>query len=201
MRETINKWVSSPQVEIQTIARRMIAKFEKYWTVLDPRYKMLRVEFHFRKLYGFDTSCQLNKVTGLLNELFKEYESKVLTGSTLVEQVEDSSSCDHSIKVLADNEEYEEFKSQAISRMNKSELETYLSEQVEDNLSNFNILSWWKVNKRKYPILVKIARDMLAIPVSTVASESAFSTGGRFLSLHRKRLHPDTLEALMCAQN
>ncbi|KAL5792455.1 hypothetical protein ACOSP7_001049 [Xanthoceras sorbifolium] len=186
MRETINKWVSSPQIEIQTMERRMIAKFEKYWTVLDPRYKMLRVEFHFRKLYSFVTS---------------QYESKVLTGSTLIEQVEDSSLCDHSIKVLAGNEEYEEFKSQAISRMNKLELETYLGEQVEDNLSNFNILSWWKVNKGKYPILVKIAKDMLAIPVSTVASESAFSTGGRFLSPHRKRLHPDTLEALMCAQN
>ncbi|KAL5798301.1 hypothetical protein ACOSQ2_003121 [Xanthoceras sorbifolium] len=208
MRETINKWVSSPQVEIQTMARRMIAKFEKYWSdipgvmavaaVLDPRYKMLRVEFHFRKLYGFDTSRQLDKVTGLLNELFKEYESKVLTGSTLVEQVEDSSSCYHSIKVLAGDEK---FKSQAISRMNKSELETYLGEQVEDNLPNFNILSWWKVNKGKYPILAKIAKDMLAIPVSMVASESAFSTGGRFLSPHRRRLHPDTLEALMCAQN
>ncbi|KAL5856955.1 hypothetical protein ACOSQ3_004413 [Xanthoceras sorbifolium] len=158
MRETINKWVNSPQVEIQTMAKRMIAKFEKYWSdipcvmamaaVLDPRYKMLRVEIHFGKLYGFDTSHQLDK-------------SKVLTGSTLVEQVEDSSSCDHPIKVLTGDEEYEEFKSQAISRMNKSELETYLGEQVEDNLPNFNILSWWKVNKGKYPILAKISKDML----------------------------------------
>ncbi|KAL5739859.1 hypothetical protein ACOSP7_028753 [Xanthoceras sorbifolium] len=32
MRETINKWVSSPQVEIQTMATRMIVKFEKYWS-------------------------------------------------------------------------------------------------------------------------------------------------------------------------
>ncbi|KAF6148484.1 hypothetical protein GIB67_038839, partial [Kingdonia uniflora] len=40
-----------------------------------------------------------------------------------------------------------------------------------------------------------------AIPVSTVASESAFSTSGRFVSPHRSRLHPKTLEALMCAQD
>ncbi|KAL5764836.1 hypothetical protein ACOSQ2_017430 [Xanthoceras sorbifolium] len=134
------------------MARRMIAKFEKYWSdipsvmavaaVLDPIYKMLRVDFHFGNLYGFDASRQRDKVTGLLNEIFKEYESKVLMGSTLVEQVEDSLSYDHSIKVLAGDEEYEEYKSQAISRMNKSELETYLVEQVEDNLPNFNILSW-----------------------------------------------------------
>ncbi|RVW74717.1 putative AC9 transposase [Vitis vinifera] len=46
-----------------------------------------------------------------------------------------------------------------------------------------------------------IVRDIYAIPVSTVASESAFSTGGRVVSKHRSRLHPDTLEALMCAQS
>ncbi|RVW52180.1 Protein TSS [Vitis vinifera] len=46
-----------------------------------------------------------------------------------------------------------------------------------------------------------IVRDIYAIPVSTIASESAFSTGGRVVSKHRSRLHPDTLEALMCAQS
>ncbi|KAL5856191.1 hypothetical protein ACOSQ3_006025 [Xanthoceras sorbifolium] len=78
-------------------------------------------------------------------------------------------------------------------------LETYLGEQFEDNPPNFSILSWWKVNKGKYSILAKIVEDMLAIPVSTVASESAFSTGGRFLSPHCRKLHPDMLEVLMCA--
>ncbi|KAL5735845.1 hypothetical protein ACOSP7_030305 [Xanthoceras sorbifolium] len=124
MREIINKWVSSPQIEIQAMTKRMIAKFEKYWSdisgvmavtaVLDPRYKILRAEFHFGKLYGFDISRQLDKVTGLLNKLFKEYESKVLTGSILAEQVVDSSSCDYSIKVFAGNEEYEEFKAKQL---------------------------------------------------------------------------------------
>ncbi|KAJ4722279.1 Peroxidase [Melia azedarach] len=46
-----------------------------------------------------------------------------------------------------------------------------------------------------------IARDILAIPVSTVASESAFSTAGRVVSPHRNRLHPNTVEALMCSQS
>lgn len=46
-----------------------------------------------------------------------------------------------------------------------------------------------------------IARDFLAIPISTVASESSFSTGGRILTPHRSRLRPDTLEALMCVQD
>ena len=49
--------------------------------------------------------------------------------------------------------------------------------------------------------MAKLAKDILAIPVSIIASESAFSVGGRFLSPHCSKLLPDILEALMCAQN
>jgi hypothetical protein len=77
---------------------------------------------------------------------------------------------------------------------------------LEDDLvhfstENFQILDWWKVAGTRYPTLRKIARDILAIPVSTVASESAFSTSGRILSEHRSRLTPEILEALMCSQD
>ena len=66
---------------------------------------------------------------------------------------------------------------------------------------HFDILSWWKLEGVKYPTLQALAKDMLAIPVTTVASESAFSTSGRVISLHRSRLKPSTIEALMCAQS
>jgi len=46
-----------------------------------------------------------------------------------------------------------------------------------------------------------IARDIYAIPVSTVASESVFSTGRRFITPHRNHLHPKTLEALICGRD
>ncbi|KAF1864533.1 hypothetical protein Lal_00021958, partial [Lupinus albus] len=46
-----------------------------------------------------------------------------------------------------------------------------------------------------YPTLQAIAKDLLAIPISTVAFESAFSTSGRILSPHRSRLNWTTLEA------
>ncbi|XP_052290092.1 zinc finger BED domain-containing protein RICESLEEPER 1-like [Citrus sinensis] len=64
------------------------------------------------------------------------------------------------------------------SRRVVSQVERYLKNPVEDpsNLK-LNVLLWWRVNGLRYPILEKITRDVLAVPVSTMASESAFSTG------------------------
>uniref|UniRef100_A0A803MTW6 HAT C-terminal dimerisation domain-containing protein n=1 Tax=Chenopodium quinoa TaxID=63459 RepID=A0A803MTW6_CHEQI len=52
-----------------------------------------------------------------------------------------------------------------------------------------------------YVILNRMARDILAIPLSTVASESAFSTGGRTLDPFRSSLTPKMVQALLCTQD
>jgi hypothetical protein len=84
----------------------------------------------------------------------------------------------------------------------RTELDRYLDDEyVLVKTDNFKILDWWKVAGTRYPTLTKIARDIFAIPISTVASESAFSTSGRVLSEHRSRLTPEILEALMCSQD
>jgi len=49
---------------------------------------------------------------------------------------------------------------------------------------SFDILHWWKMHASKYPILACMARDVLAVTASTVAAESAFSTGGRIVTDH-----------------
>ena len=46
-----------------------------------------------------------------------------------------------------------------------------------------------------------MARDVLAIHVSIVASESTFSTGGRVLDSFRSLLSSNMVEALVCTQN
>jgi hypothetical protein len=62
----------------------------------------------------------------------------------------------------------------------------------------------WRVQLNfytKFPIFVKIARDVLAISLTSVASESAFSTGGRIIDHFRSSLALKTVEALICCQN
>ncbi|KAH0725157.1 hypothetical protein KY284_001022 [Solanum tuberosum] len=81
----------------------------------------------------------------------------------------------------------------------KSELDQYLMDNVEKP-KDFNVLTWWKASSNRYPTISKMARDVLSIPVSTVASESAFSTGDRILDSYQSSLSPKTVEALICTQ-
>ena len=57
------------------------------------------------------------------------------------------------------------------------------------------------MNASNYLIISKMARDILAIPISTIASESAFSTSGRIHDAFRSSLSPKTMETLVCSQN
>ncbi|GJY99390.1 zinc finger BED domain-containing protein RICESLEEPER 2-like protein [Tanacetum coccineum] len=64
--------------------------------------------------------------------------------------------------------------------------------------TKFNALEWWNVHQLKYPILSKMAKDVLAIPISTVASEATFSAGGRVIDPYRSALKSNTVEMLLC---
>ncbi|KAI9922349.1 hypothetical protein PsorP6_002719 [Peronosclerospora sorghi] len=58
----------------------------------------------------------------------------------------------------------------------KSEIEEYLNKprvKVKPaDEKNFHNLDWWNTAQSKYPNLSRMARDILTIPVSSVASES-----------------------------
>ncbi|XP_052113763.1 zinc finger BED domain-containing protein RICESLEEPER 2-like [Arachis duranensis] len=83
----------------------------------------------------------------------------------------------------------------------KSELDRYLNEDCEPDDKPLDILGWWKVNSNRFSVLANMARDILAIPVSTVASESAFSMGGRIIDQYRSSLTPKMVEALVCTED
>jgi hypothetical protein len=57
------------------------------------------------------------------------------------------------------------------------------------------------VNSTKFPVLVQIARIVLAILITIVASESAFSTGEHVLDPFRSLLALKNVKVLVCAQN
>ncbi|KAL0290620.1 UNVERIFIED_CONTAM: Zinc finger BED domain-containing protein RICESLEEPER 2 [Sesamum angustifolium] len=84
----------------------------------------------------------------------------------------------------------------------KSELDSYLNEEIEtDESPSFSITEWWKLHTPRFPILARLARDVLAMPISTVASESVFNTEGRIIDDFRASLTPKMAQALICYQD
>nr|XP_023915248.1 zinc finger BED domain-containing protein RICESLEEPER 3-like [Quercus suber] len=158
-------------------------KFDCYWNVihgvmvvaniLDPRYKIELLEYYFPLIYGDEAENEIQNVRDTCYEMIRDY-----TSGRMGREVR---------KKRGGNI--------------KLELEHYLEDDLMPRTLEFDILARWKSNGPKYPTLQRIARDIIAIPVSTVASESAFSTSGRLQSLQRSKLHAKTVEALMCAQN
>ncbi|CAN1777424.1 Putative AC transposase [Linum perenne] len=205
LRLAIMEWCVDSNPIIIRMAEKMWLKFTKYWddihlvlavaVVLDPRYKLHLVEYYAVKL-GV-TNCDLvgDSVKKIICDLVLAYQSKSSAA-------EGSSSFAASASAI--DLDFELFMSQRKRSRTSSvttELDHYLAEEIIPRAPDFDILLWWKLNGAKYPTLQRIARDFLAIPITSVASESAFSSCGRLLDSHRSKLHYKTVEAMLCARS
>ena len=70
-----------------------------------------------------------------------------------------------------------------------------------DITQDVDVLVWWRdVRQARFPHIVVMARQFLAIPVSSATAERVFSFAGLTLSDLRKSLLEGTLEAMMWAR-
>ena len=206
----------------RSMAFSMKAKFDKYWgdpqkmnllifiaNVLDPQYKLEYLQFSLNHMYGDSMGGSLYiNVKAALSELFDDYSasckppllSSSISGLSTDTSVNASAEFDNPVSLL--KARFKKHKMElGIGGSSKTELEIYLSESTIEEEPSFNILRWWKLNSERFPVLSILARDVLAVPISTVASESAFSTGGRVLDCFRSSLTPKVVEALICGQD
>jgi hypothetical protein len=169
---------------------------------LDPRYKLSDyTKMATGEIYGLEMG---DKVWAAINkcvrELFEEYRIQSSTPAAVTPSTDQAitEGGGSLMKQLIANRLRQSNSANAAS---KSELDKYLAEDCEDPDAKLDILAWWSVNSSRFPTLAKMARDILAIPISTVASESAFSTSGRILDDFRTSLTPYMIQALVCTQD
>ncbi|XP_071914526.1 zinc finger BED domain-containing protein DAYSLEEPER-like [Coffea arabica] len=86
-------------------------------------------------------------------------------------------------------------------KRNTSQLDLYLNENRFPAKEDLDVLQFWKENRNRYPVISLMAQDILSIPITTVASESAFSVGGRIINKYRSTILPENVEALICTKD
>jgi hypothetical protein len=214
----LDKYDEDEDLFMREMASPMKVKFDKYWgecnllmaiaSVLDPRVKFHIVRICFPKIYKSEEVADENikKVRSALDDLYDEYValSLVEASSSDGNLMNSNNQSSSQANVAAVKTGFDEImciiqENEAIGPM-KSELQEYLDDGLYTPPipTSFSALDWWRNNSMKYKILSKMAADILAIPISTVASESTFSAGGRVIDEFRSRLNEDTVEALIC---
>ena len=171
---------------------------------LDPRYKLSDfTRLTTLEIFGVESREKVwYAVNKCVRELFEEYRVRLTTPEPTtpsISQVTIEGGGASMMKELIASRLRQN--NSGGSASSKSELEKYLAEDSEDPDKKIDILGWWKENSSRFPMLANMARDILAIPITTVASESAFSTSGRILDDFRTSLTPFMVQALVCTQD
>uniref|UniRef100_J3LF36 HAT C-terminal dimerisation domain-containing protein n=1 Tax=Oryza brachyantha TaxID=4533 RepID=J3LF36_ORYBR len=208
---------------LHEMANTMYVKFQKYWdepnivlkiaAVMDPTQKLDYLKFYFHTI-GLNVGEKITELRRFLDKYYLEYEKVVRSRElpTFTERDKHNLANEPSSSSLGGTLlgkrrielAFAQFTSQNIDvQAKKSELDIYLEEpRLHSNSEeNFDVLGWWERNSDVYPVLSLMARDFLAIPVTTVSSESAFSAAGRILGKYRTSLSPETLEAVICTKD
>ena len=195
--KSLNQWQESD------IAKRMIVNLDEYFflvsyapaivAIFDPRTKLDFVEYSCKHLFG-DFSNYWALINSALNQMFNTYEnltSQRSSSSSINNDNSYTSDGDHPFNILDDWKK---------SKRQRTELEKYLQEPLSLD-EEFDILGWWHTKSQDSPALWTMARDILAIPISTSTSNSAFCIETMTLDPIFNDLDPDVIEALFCGKD
>jgi Domain of unknown function (DUF4413)/hAT family C-terminal dimerisation region len=204
VKKVISEAYLSDDIFLKTMSISMWEKFEKYWgkigilisitSILDPRFKLMSVDFTFRRLYpAEEIGNRIEEVTKTLKSLYEKY-SKDHRAKASKAAVSSTAAAAPVVRARKDYDFYVFLKSMDVKNPSKSDLEVYLGEPrfvVEDEESSFDVLKWLSQNYSKFHILSKLTCDVFCILITTVAFESAFSIGGQVLDDYRTSLKKD----------
>ncbi|KAJ1701475.1 hypothetical protein LUZ63_001254 [Rhynchospora breviuscula] len=158
---------------------------------------------------GLETGDESEYVKAKFKEMYNIYEAKYRAGHgrhpTLSQAARSSSSSSGSgfkTNLMKALKRKGASCSTTVSSEADNEIDIYVASPFpKSQAENFDILDYWKRHEPMWPILASMAHDIFAVPVSTVASESAFSLCNRVLTDDRNRLGNKTFEMLVCLKD
>ena len=95
---------------------------------------------------------------------------------------------------------------QQVGPSSRCDLSKYLDTDYRSYLSpnevkNIDIMKWWKSHEFTFPMLSKMARDLLTLSVSTVASKFVFSIVANIIGDKKTTLAIEMVEDLTCMKD
>ncbi|GLU20234.1 hypothetical protein SLE2022_364440 [Rubroshorea leprosula] len=193
---------------VRAMAKNMKIKFDKYWDcsslvlafaiILDPRFKLDYVKYCCVKLDETTHLAKYENVKNCLKSLYNEYSHNEDKNVEAIEIV--SHGAVNLRSPLVHDEDFDEFEPNKLSRYG-SKLHRYLEERRLPRSEPLDILDWWRKNEYQYPRLAVMAKDILSIPITIVASEFTFSKGGRVLTKLRGSLTSENVKPLIITRS
>ncbi|CAH2053471.1 unnamed protein product [Thlaspi arvense] len=212
-------------------AKEILERFDKYWnnmflvlataSVLDPRFKMKYLEFYCSKNEVCDEGSKAETVLEYIRNLYAHYAAsdirpkqeradavvypnphwyKYITEEEDEEEEKEKEKKPDAYKDFVFFQEYLKFEGSP-REFHESELDSYFKEPVLEWNKDFNALDWWKEASQKYPILSRVARDILSIPISRGTSHRAYVADKRQPPDFVVSMEAKLVNAMMCSES
>ncbi|OMP03265.1 Peptidase C48, SUMO/Sentrin/Ubl1 [Corchorus olitorius] len=169
--------------------------------ILDPRFKFDFVEFLYKTIYGDNSArIHLTKIRSALTEIFDDYANNFWSGKSLLDDPDPLASLNAEENIMDSFQRC--YNSKRKNPTEASELDEYLQEPIiRPETEQFEVLGWWFEHALKFPTLGRMARDILAIPMSTVVQDSSLDEKILMDNPIFKGLDPQIIEAMICGKD
>jgi len=160
-------------------------------TICDPRFNFNVFQNLYQEANG---NAHKTRIRKQFQDVFVQYEQRELGLQAAVAEA--------GIPLIANDSDHDS-ESDLFKPRGTTDVETEYAKWMRQQpmKRDTDILRYWASKEYEFPIIARIARDHLAIPATSAASECVFSVGGDIITKKRNRLGASNTRRLLCLQD